>query len=130
MHCVSSKVFGAALLAVFLNLITTEVLAGNITGEIKFVDDPPKPPIIRVSKDQDYCGETLPDETYLLDAQSALRNVVVFIESAPSKPPAEPQREHILSNTGCRYVPRILAMHKGEKLKVRNNDPTRHIPHS
>ena len=64
MHCVSSKVFGAALLAVFLNLITTEVLAGNITGEIKFVDDPPKPPIIRVSKDQDYCGETLPDETY------------------------------------------------------------------
>jgi hypothetical protein len=131
MHCLmSTKVFGAVLLAVFLLLLTTEGFAGAITGEVKFVDDPPKLPTVRVSKDQDYCGETLPDETYLLNAQSALRNVVVFIESAPSQAPTEPQREHILSNTGCRYVPRILAMHKGEKLKVRNNDPKLHIPHS
>ena len=126
----SSKVFGTALLAVILNLITTKGFAGAITGEVRFIDDPPKLANVRVSKDQDYCGETLPDDTYLLNAESALRNVVVFIESAPSKAPAEPQKEHILNNTGCRYAPRILAMHKGEKLKVRNNDPKLHIPHS
>ena len=126
----SSKVFGTALLAVILNLITTKGFAGAITGEVRFIDDPPKLANVRVSKDQDYCGETLPDDTYLLNAESALRNVVVFIESAPSKAPADAQKEHILNNTGCRYAPRILAMHKGEKLKVRNNDPKLHIPHS
>jgi hypothetical protein len=131
MDCfIRNKMLGSAILAVFLNLITTQGFTGSVTGEVKFIDDPPKLPNVRVSKDQDYCGETLPDETYLLNAQSALRNVVVFIESAASKAPTEPQKEHILNNTGCRYAPRILAMHKGEKLKVKNNDPKLHIPHS
>src|SRR5262245_37470873 len=32
--------------------------------------------------------------------------------------------------TGCRYSPRILALQKGERLRIRNNDPKLHIPHS
>jgi hypothetical protein len=88
-------------------------------------------PPVKVSKDQDYCGETLPNETYLIDAVGGLSNVVVFIETPPTIMAAlDKQRENMLNNTGCRYVPRIMAMQKGERLKVKNDDPKLHIPHS
>jgi hypothetical protein len=122
---------GTALVTVFLTFILRAAFAGSIIGEVKFIDVPPKMPVVKISKDQDYCGETLPNETYLIDSAGALSNVVVFIETPPTTMAAvDPQREHMLNNTGCRYVPRIMAMQKGERLKVRNNDPKLHIPHS
>jgi hypothetical protein len=123
--------FVIAPVTVFLIFILRAAFAGSIIGEVKFVDEPPKMPPVKISKDQDYCGETLPNETYLIDAAGALSNVVVFIETAPTTmTAADKQRENMLNNSGCRYVPRIMAMQKGERLKVKNNDPKLHIPHS
>ena len=129
-YAMKKKMVGTALVTIFFTLIFNEVLAGSITGEVKFVDESPKAAAFKVSKDQDYCGETLPNETYLVGSDGALKNVVVFIETTSSTAVAEPQKENILNNTGCLYSPRILAMQKGEQLKVKNNDPKLHIPHS
>ena len=118
------------LVTVFSTFILTAAFAGSIIGEVKFTDDPPIMPAVKVSKDQDYCGETLPNETYLVGSDGALKNVVVFVETTSSTAVGDPQKENILNNTGCLYSPRILAMQKGEKLKVKNNDPKLHIPHS
>jgi hypothetical protein len=122
---------GAAtlLVIVFGTTVPNWALAGSITGEVIFNDLPPKMPLVKVSKDQDYCGETLSNETYLIDANGGLKNVVVYLENGPSVQP-NAEKETILDNTGCRYTPRILAIQRGEKLKVRNNDPKLHIPHS
>jgi hypothetical protein len=103
---------------------------GSITGSITFIDGTPALAPVKVSKDQDYCGETLPNETYLIDPNGGLRNVVVFLEQAPAIAVSDPQKLNTIENTGCRYSPRILAMQKGERLVVRNNDPKLHIPHS
>jgi hypothetical protein len=105
------------------------VHAGTIVGEVKFTDPPPQFKPIRVTKDQDYCGETLPNETYLIDSQSGLKNVVVFIEAAPAGKAADPQKENFLYNDGCRYAPHVLAFQKGERLRVKSHDPKLHIPH-
>ena len=121
---------GTALVAVFLTFTLRAASAGSITGAVRFIDEPPKMPLVKVSKDQDYCGESLPNETYVIGSEGALKNVVVFIETGPSPAAGDPQKENILNNTGCRYSPRILAMQRGEKLKVKNNDPKLHIPHS
>jgi hypothetical protein len=123
-------VSGTALVAIFSILASSQAVAGSISGEVKFAADPPTMLAVKVSKDQDYCGETLPNETYLIGSAGTLQNVVVFIEAAPTQAPGDPQKENILNNTGCLYSPRILAMQKGEKLKVKNNDPKLHIPHS
>ncbi len=64
------SVLTSALSAVVVLLIITDVHAGSVVGEVKFTDTPPKLPLIKVSKDQDYCGETLPNETYLIDTNS------------------------------------------------------------
>jgi hypothetical protein len=123
-------VFIAGLIALFATFFLAAAFAGSIIGEVKFTDDSPTMPIVKVSKDQDYCGETLPNETYLISADGALQNVVVFIETSPNRGGGDPQKDNILNNTGCRYSPRILALQKGERLRVKNNDPKLHIPHS
>jgi hypothetical protein len=69
------------------------VHAGSIVGEVKFTDAPPQLKAIKVTKDQDYCGETLPNEIYLIEANSGLKNAVVFLESAPPGKQADPERE-------------------------------------
>jgi hypothetical protein len=103
--------------------------AGSILGEVMFTDAPPRLPVIKVSKDQDYCGETLPNDMYLIDSNGGLKNVVVFVESAPMGKSANPQKENFLHNDGCRYTPRISAFQRGEKFKLKSNDPKLHIPH-
>jgi hypothetical protein len=118
------------LAALFILLIPFEfAYAGIITGEVKFVDSLPRVSPTKVTKDQDYCGETLPNESYLIDANGGLKNVVVFIDSAPSDKPADPQKENFLYNDGCRYAPHVLAIQKGERLRVKSHDPKLHIPH-
>jgi Polysaccharide lyase family 4, domain II len=109
---------------------SANVDAGTIAGDVTFVDSPPKIAPVKVTKDQDYCGETLPDESYLVDANGGLKNVVVFLEAAQLPVPADPQKLNVIENSGCRYAPRVLAMQKGERLRVKNNDPKLHIPHS
>ena len=104
--------------------------AGTITGDVRFVDSPPSVPPVTVTKDQDYCGATLPNETYLIGPNGGLKNVVVSVEAAQATIPPDPQKLNMIENTGCRYAPRVLAVQKGERLRIKNNDPKLHIPHS
>jgi hypothetical protein len=66
----------------------------------------------------------------LINSNGGLKNVVVFLEAAPVAMLPDAQKLNMIENNGCRYAPRILAMQKGERLRVRNNDPKLHIPHS
>ena len=121
----SSLVLVAALLT-----SVGDVRGATVLGEVKFTETPPKLAGVKVTKDQDYCGEVLPNDSYLIDPNGGLKNAVVFIEAAPVITPADPQKLNVIENSGCRYVPRIHAMQKGERLRIRNNDPKLHIPHS
>ena len=100
-----SKLLMTALGAFLVSLTFVDTHAGSIVGEVRFADAPPKLPLVKVSKDQDYCGETLPNETYLIELNGGLKNVVVFIESAPVEKATDPVKENILYSDGCRYVP-------------------------
>jgi Polysaccharide lyase family 4, domain II len=121
----SSLVLVAALLT-----SVGDVRGATVLGEVKFTETPPKLAGVKVTKDQDYCGEVLPNDSYLIEPNGGLKNAVVFIEAAPVITPADPQKLNVIENSGCRYVPRIHAMQKGERLRIRNNDPKLHIPHS
>jgi hypothetical protein len=43
------------------------VHGASVVGEVKFTDTPPRSAAVKVTKDQDYCGETLPNDSYLID---------------------------------------------------------------
>src|SRR5262249_59237002 len=111
-----------ALVTVVSTFIFTAAFAGSIVGQVTFTDDPPAMPIVKVSKDQDYCGETLPNETYLIGSDGGLQNVVVFIETSPSRAVGDPQKENILNNTDFCFSPRIFALQKRERLREKNKE--------
>ena len=117
------------LLATVLFISVSPIEAASIQGEVRFTSSLPRLSKIKVTKDQDYCGEAVPNETYLVDSTGGLKNAVVFLDQAPAN--ADPlRRERILNNSGCRFVPRVLAMMKGDKLIIKNSDPKLHIVHS
>jgi len=123
------KIITTALTGAVTLIMVTCVYAGSIVGEVKFTDAPPQLKPIKVTKDQDYCGETLPNEIYLIEANGGLKNVVVSLESAPPGNQADAQKENFLYNDGCRYAPHVMAFQRGERLRVKSNDPKLHIPH-
>lgn len=124
-----NRIITTALTGTISLMMLACVHAGSIVGEVKFTDAPPQLKPIKVTKDQDYCGEILPNETYLIEANGGLKNVVVFLESAPPGNQADPQKENFLYNDGCRYNPHVMAFQRGERLRVKSNDPKLHIPH-
>jgi hypothetical protein len=119
------------LLSVLLlfHLLICGVNAGSIVGETTFIDALHLAPL-KVSKDQDYCGETLPNQSSMVDSNGNLRNVVVFLEDVVAGVAVDTQKLNQLENNGCLYTPRVLAMRRGERLQIRNADPKLHIPHS
>ena len=118
-----------ALIAIFSLAAQPSVDAGSIVGKVHLIGAPPKLGPVKVTKDQDYCGYAVPDETYIIGPNGGLKNAVVFIEqSLRISPPS--LREHILDNNGCRFVPHVMAMITGETLIIRNSDPKLHIVHS
>lgn len=104
--------------------------AATLVGEVKFAGEKPAMNAVKVSKDQDYCGASVPNETYLIDTDRGLKNAVVFLEAAPASGGADTQKVNLIENNGCRYEPRVLAMQRGERLKITNADPKLHIPHA
>jgi hypothetical protein len=60
------------ILAAVYFVASVNVDAGTITGDVTFIDSVPTLAPVKVTKDQDYCGETLPNETYLVDANSGI----------------------------------------------------------
>jgi hypothetical protein len=105
--------------------------AGTISGQVTLSGTPRSSRPIPVTKDQDYCGQTLADESYLTGAGQALKNVVVHIENPPERSlPLTEAKETLLDNNGCRFSPRVLAMRWGDRLIIRNSDPKLHIVHS
>ena len=113
--------------AVLLSGISS--FAGTISGEVKFVGAVSDLKPIQVSKDHDYCGLTLPDNSLLVGRGGELKSVVVYLDTTgiPAPPSA---KANTLDTDGCSFVPRVTAMALGEKLIIHNSDPKLHIVHS
>lgn len=105
--------------------------AAALVGQIKLSEPIPKQKAIRVSRDHDYCGQTLPNEGYLIGPARGLKNVIVYLEGFPDNPiPPTEVKTNFLENRHCLFDPHIMVMRWGERLVLRNNDPKLHILHA
>ena len=96
--------------------------AGELTGSVKYLGTRKPGAALEVPRDTQACGTSVPDESLRLDA-------IVYIEN----PPATEKRrteEVSLNQSGCRFVPHVLAMQRGQKLITMNSDPILHNAHA
>jgi hypothetical protein len=99
---------------------TAQAQSGSISGTITTTAKGTAP--IRVTIDQKVCGNDLPDEAIVVDAQGHLANAVVILTGV-KKPGAA---ETLVTNDRCRFAPRVQLVRPNGSVRTTSKDPMLH----
>jgi hypothetical protein len=123
------------LLAAAVSAAFATTASADITGVVKLDGKAPEAKPIDmtgVKECNDQHADPVYEETVVVSEKGELANVVVAIKAdeaaalggTASSDPA------VLDQSGCQYVPHVLAMMVGQKLVIKNDDPFLHNVHS
>ncbi len=102
---------------------------GSIEGVVEYAGATvPKDPILKLSSETKYCGNSLPTEKYVIKDRK-IKNVVVYIEEVRAGK-AIPSEPIILTNLKCAFVPHVAVGFKGNQFIERNDDTIFHSIHT
>jgi len=107
--------------------------ASAIKGVVKFEGTAPKGKPISMAADPS-CAKQHPGPVLTLevatDSKGGLQNVLVFIADGLGDRTFDPPKEPVvISQKGCLYQPRVLAVQANQPFEVVNDDPTSHNIH-
>jgi hypothetical protein len=107
--------------------------AASLRGTVRF---PGKTPAAKaISMDAEEGCEKLHERpvrltTIVTGRSGALAGAFVYIKSGLEGKTFEPPKEAVvLDQRGCMFVPRVVAIHTGQTLAVKNSDPVSHNVH-
>jgi len=102
---------------------------GTISGSVAFTGSAPTPAKLNRKADA-FCAKTeAVDEAILASKDGkSLQNVLVRLKEAPAG--AVPSTPVTVDQTSCLYRPRVQGAVEGQKIEVRNSDPTLHNVHA
>jgi polysaccharide lyase family 4-like protein len=100
---------------------------GTIDGVVT-LSGAPAGATITTTKNQDYCGATIPDPKYTVDSAGGLANVIVYLKEI-TKGKAAPSEPLKLVNDHCMFSPRVQGAMVGEQIAISTNDPILHNTH-
>jgi mono/diheme cytochrome c family protein len=102
---------------------------GTLRGRFVYQGKPPATPAIAILRDRGICGDKVESDTFLIDKEGGLANVVVSLRTkgTPWKDIVEPRQEPaVLEVLKCRVVPHVLVVLAGEEFVLKNSDPIGH----
>ena len=108
--------------------VVTVTNGGAIQGVVTLSGTPPSEPALKVTKNQDYCGQSIPDPAYTVDAQGGLANVIVYLKDV-TKGKAGPTEPVALVNSKCMFAPRAQGAMVGGQIKISSEDTVLHNTH-
>jgi len=106
---------------------------GEVTGQVSF--DGQAPAKVRIHMDAvpactEANKEAVFSEEVVVNDNKTLRNVFVYVKEGLGNrtfpPPSEPV---LIDQKGCWYHPHVLGVMAGQKLDIKNSDPTNHNIH-
>ena len=103
--------------------------AGDISGTIMLKGTAPAEKEVDKSADA-HCGAKGTTHHYVVGSKGELANVVVFLEGVSGKSTGASAPPAVLDQKGCEYVPSIFAVQTGQKITIKNSDPTLHNVHA
>jgi hypothetical protein len=101
---------------------------GTIEGVIALSGTAPAGATLKVTKNQDYCGASIPDPTYTVGGGGGLENVIVYLKDI-TKGKAAPAEPLALVNEHCMFNPRVQGAMVGGSVKISSNDTVLHNTH-
>ena len=131
----SAVALGGALLLTQLAVaeaytVITVSNGGTIQGVVKLSGTAPTIAPIEVTKNQDYCGDTIPNPVYVVGKDGGLQNVEVYLKDITTGKalPTEPVAISLV-NTHCMFKPRVQAATVGQQITISSEDPVLHNTH-
>jgi hypothetical protein len=108
--------------------VVTVTNGGTIDGVVTLTGTAPTEAPIKVTKNQDYCGQTIPDPAYTVDSNGGLANVIVYLKDI-TKGKAAPTEPLALVNSKCMFSPRVQGAMVSEQVKISSEDTVLHNTH-
>ena len=102
---------------------------GAISGQVLLKGTIPSPGVLSVQKNREVCGEQVPDQSLIVGADHAVKNVTVILDGISAGKPTHTQLA-VLDNKACAFVPRVQTLTVGQTLELRNSDPILHDAHA
>ena len=103
---------------------------GTLAGTVRLSGPPPPPGVLRVHKEQAFCGSMVPDQSLVVASGGALKNVVVTLRGPGLDGRTGQPRNLQLDNIGCRFAPHVQAAPVGSNLLLLNSDVILHDAHA
>jgi plastocyanin len=106
--------------------------AGDISGTITLKGTPPAEKPIDKSADKN-CGTVGGPATthhYIVGSKGELANAVVALKGMDGKSTGASAAPAVLDQKNCEYNPVIFAVQTGQKVAIKNSDPTLHNVHA
>jgi Carboxypeptidase regulatory-like domain len=97
-----------------------EAQSGSVSGTI--TTGAKGPPPMRLTIDQKICGNELPDEAIVVDAQGRLANAVVILTGVQRGGAGE----GVIMNEKCRFAPRVQLIRPNASVRTTSKDPILH----
>ncbi len=83
---------------------------------------------LKVTKNQDYCGQTIPDPAYTVGSNGGLANVIVYLKDI-TKGKAAPSEPLALVNLKCMFSPRVQGAMVSQQVRISSEDTVLHNTH-
>ncbi|MFQ5852369.1 MAG: hypothetical protein ACE5JU_17530 [Candidatus Binatia bacterium] len=85
---------------------------------------------LKVYKNRDFCGTEVANESFLVNANGGLQNVVLFLRGSRSERRWRVSNTVVLDNKGCLFVPHVQVAAVGSEVVLLNSDPILHDVHA
>jgi hypothetical protein len=101
---------------------------GTIEGVVKLAGTAPALGSLQITKNEDYCGASLPNPLYDVGHDSGLKNAQVFLKSI-ARGKENPGGTIVLENVHCTFVPRVQGASVGQRIRIASSDLILHTTH-
>jgi plastocyanin len=117
-----------ALLTAIGVALAQSASAADITGTVTLTGTPPDERPITPLNNDPVCGKLHPGpvstEFYVVGADKGLADVIVMLKGVTASTADASAAPVVMDQKGCLYTPQIVAIQTGQKLVVKNSDPT------
>ncbi|OGH62373.1 MAG: hypothetical protein A3G34_12265 [Candidatus Lindowbacteria bacterium RIFCSPLOWO2_12_FULL_62_27] len=115
----------AGMILLSFNVAHAVENGGIVSGAVTYKGKG-RPANLKVDHDLEVCGKhPIRDESLLVAADGGLANAVVWLEGV-SGGKEMPTSEAAMDQSGCAYVPHVLAIGVGQKILFKNSDAVLH----
>ena len=104
------------------------VNGGTIEGFVKLSGTAPHIAPIEVTKNVDYCGQSIASPVYEVGKDGGLGNVEVYLKDIARGKPLQTDTISLV-NEHCMFNPRMQGANVGQLIKISSNDPMLHSTH-